>query len=197
MTELFADHPWLLPLAIFLGRLVDVTLATLRAVFVAKGARNIAPIFGFFEVFIWITIIGQIFAQADDFWSYFSYAAGYAVGTYLGLTVESKIGFGFVRLRIFTEKTGHDLVLRLNHENYGATTTTGRGAVASINIIEAVVRRTCAAKVEALFHEYDANAFYTIEDVRNKHKGIFVRNFSFSPTWPKRGEALHHELGGS
>ena len=181
MTELFAAYPWLLPLTIFLSRLVDVTLATLRAVFVAKGARNIAPIFGFFEVFIWITIIGQILSQANDLWSYLSYAAGYAVGTYLGLTIENKIGFGFVRLRIFTEKQGRDLVLRLNQENYGATASIGRGAVASINIIETVVRRTCTAKVEALFHEYDANAFYTIEDVRSKHKGIFVRKFSFIP----------------
>ena len=190
MSELFNAFPWLLPLAIFLSRLVDVTLATLRAVFVAKGARNITPIFGFFEVFIWMTIIGQILAQANDFWSYFSYAAGYAVGTYLGLTVENKIGFGFVRLRIFTEKPGHDLVLQLNHENYGATAAIGWGAVASINIVETVVRRICTAKVETLFHDYDANAFYTIEDVRSKHRGIFVRNFSFSPAGLKREEAL-------
>lgn len=190
MTELLTDYPWVLPLAIFLSRLLDVTLATLRAVFVAKGARNIAPVFGFFEVLIWISIIGQVFALANDFWSYLSYAAGYAVGTYLGLTIESKIGFGFVRLRIFTEKPGRNLVLMLHHENFGATATAGQGAVSAINMVETVVRRTCAAKVEALFHDYDANAFYTIEDVRSKHRGIFVRNFSFSPVPFKQKEAL-------
>lgn len=188
MTELFAAYPWLLPIAIFLGRLIDVSLATLRAVFVAKGARNIAPIFGFFEVLVWITIVGQILSQANDFWSYLSFAAGYAVGTYLGLTIEEKIGFGFVRLRLFTEKSGDDLVLKLNRENCGATITTGRGAVSEISVVETVVRRTWAAKVEALFHEYDAHAFYTIEDVRSKHKGIFSRDF-FDQAKFKRGAA--------
>lgn len=67
MTEFLAAYPWSLPLIIFFGRIVDVSLGTLRIVFVSRGARNIAPLIGFVEIFIWIVVIAQVFAHADGF----------------------------------------------------------------------------------------------------------------------------------
>ena len=49
-----------LPFLIVIARMLDVTLGTLRIIFVSRGNRLIAPILGFFEVLIWIVVIGQI-----------------------------------------------------------------------------------------------------------------------------------------
>jgi len=159
---------------------LDVTLGTLRLVFISKGAKHIAPIVGFVEIFIWVSVIAQMLSHANGFWSYFSYAAGYAVGTYIGLSLEIKIGFGYLILRVFTAKTGHDLVTTLNAANFGATMIEGYGAVSRVNIIETVFRRTSLSEVTRIIGDYDHNAFYTVEDVRTKQKGIFARYLGLS-----------------
>ena len=91
MFDFLDVYPWLLPFLIFLGRICDVTLGTLRIIFVSKGEKNKAPIIGFFEVFIWIVIISQILARANDLPAYLSYAAGYATGNYVGILIEQRI----------------------------------------------------------------------------------------------------------
>lgn len=177
MTEFLATYPWALPLVIFFGRIIDVSLGTLRIVFVSRGARHIAPVIGFVEIFIWIVVIAQIFNQANGFLAYFSYAGGYAVGTYLGLTLENKIGFGYVILRLFTKLHGVGLVNTLNQKGYGATIIAAEGAFAKVDVVETVVRRVDLRQVENMLQQFDPEAFYTIEDVRTRRRGIFAKYF--------------------
>ena len=85
MFDFLDIYPWLLPIVIFFGRIFDVSLGTLRIIFVSKGEKYIAPVIGFVEVFIWVVIISQILTRANDLVSYLSYAAGYASGNYIGI----------------------------------------------------------------------------------------------------------------
>jgi uncharacterized protein YebE (UPF0316 family) len=175
MSELFDLYPWLLPLVIFFGRICDVTLGTLRIIFVSKGERNKAPIVGFLEVFIWIVIISQIISRANDLVSYLAYAGGYAAGNYVGIWVENKIAFGFQIFRIFaTRNRGSSLVKLLNENGFGSTLIHGEGAVSQVDIIEAAVSRKSAQRITALLEEFDPEVFYYVEDIRSKRKGIFT-----------------------
>jgi uncharacterized protein YebE (UPF0316 family) len=83
MLDFLDLYPWLLPFMIFFGRIIDVTLGTMRIIFVSKGEKLKAPLIGFFEVFIWVVVISQILVRANDLVSYLSYAAGYAAGNYM------------------------------------------------------------------------------------------------------------------
>ena len=122
MFEFIEAHPWLLPACIiFFGRICDVTLGTLRIIFVSKGERNKAPIVGFFEVLIWVCVISQIFQNATDFKVYLAYAAGYATGNYIGITIENKIAFGYQLFRIYTNKDCAELTKMLNQKGFGST----------------------------------------------------------------------------
>jgi uncharacterized protein YebE (UPF0316 family) len=76
MLDFLDLYPWLLPFMIFFGRIIDVTLGTMRIIFVSKGEKLKAPLIGFFEVFIWVVVISQILVRANDLVSYLSYAAG-------------------------------------------------------------------------------------------------------------------------
>jgi hypothetical protein len=51
---------WDSAILIFLSRIMDVSLGTVRVIFVSRGMKYVAPIIGFFEVLIWILVIGQI-----------------------------------------------------------------------------------------------------------------------------------------
>ena len=83
-----------MPILIFCARIADVTLGTMRIVFVARGNKLMAPLLGFFEVFIWIVAIGQVMEHANNLVCYISYAAGFATGNYFGLLVEGKLAIG-------------------------------------------------------------------------------------------------------
>ncbi|WP_298650686.1 DUF5698 domain-containing protein [uncultured Proteiniphilum sp.] len=183
MFDFLDVYPWLLPFIIFFGRIIDVTLGTLRIIFVSKGAKNIAPIIGFVEVFIWIVIISQILSRANDIVSYLSYAAGYATGNYVGILLENRIAYGILLCRIYTQKNGKELVQILNQVNFGATMTHGIGSTNEVDIIETVVDRKEMKTLAGMLTQFDSNIFYVVEDVRTKKNGIFPKRKTILSRW--------------
>jgi Uncharacterized protein conserved in bacteria len=186
MFEIFDTYQWLLPVVIFFGRICDVTLGTLRIIFVSKGERYKAPVVGFFEVFIWVFIISQIFAHANGLVSYLAYAGGYAAGNFIGILVENKIAFGYVLFRVYSKKDGHQLAQLLNHENFGSTFIKGEGVISEVDIVETVVSRKSQQQVKKIIDNFDPSAFYLIEDIRSKQKGIF--SIASSAGMPRLGK---------
>ncbi len=183
MFTFLDTYPWLLPVIIFFGRVLDVSLGTLRIIFVSKGEKYKAPLIGFVEVFIWVVVISQILARANDLVSYFSYAAGYATGNYVGILLENRIAYGIILCRIYTQKNGNALVQALNQLNYGATVTHGKGSTHEVDIIEVVVDRKEMKILEEKINEFDSNSFYVVEDVRTKHNGIFPKRKNILQRW--------------
>ncbi len=178
MFTIFETYPWLLPVMIFFGRICDVTLGTLRIIFVSKGEKYKAPIVGFFEVFIWVVIISQIFSQANSLVAYVAYAAGYAAGNYVGILVENRIAFGYQLLRVYTKKEALELIKVLNSKDIGATFVKGEGAISQVHIVEIVIGRKSLNEVIGIISDFDSKVFYLVEDIRYKKEGIFtLRNF--------------------
>lgn len=174
MFTIFETYPWLLPVMIFFGRICDVTLGTLRIIFVSKGEKYKAPIVGFFEVFIWVVIISQIFSQANSLVAYIAYAAGYAAGNYVGILVENRIAFGYQLLRVYTKKEALELIKVLNSKDIGATFVKGEGAVSQVHIVEIVIGRKSLNEVIGIISDFDSKVFYLVEDIRYKKEGIFT-----------------------
>ncbi|MDR0796765.1 MAG: DUF5698 domain-containing protein [Tannerella sp.] len=178
MFEFIDSYPWLMPVIIFFGRICDVTLGTLRIIFVSKGEKTKAPIVGFFEVFIWVVVISQIFSHATNIIAYLAYAAGYATGNFVGILVENKIGFGYLSFRIYTKKDGAELIRILHNNGFGSTRITGQGAITEVSIIETVIRRKAEKKVIEIIKDFDPDTFYLIDDIRTKQKGVFALSSS-------------------
>lgn len=177
------QYPYLLPVMIFFGRIFDVTLGTLRIIFVSKGEKYKAPVIGFFEVFIWIVIISQILSRANDLIAYLSYAAGYASGNYIGILLEQRIAYGIVLCRIYTKENGIDLVSLLKGMGHGATLVRGTGSVDKVDIVETVIERKDMKNIEKTLTGFDPNVFYVIEDVRTKQNGIFNKRRNILSRW--------------
>lgn len=183
MFTFLDQYPWILPIVIFFGRIIDVSLGTLRIIFVSKGEKYKAPVIGFFEVFIWIVVISEIFSRANDMIAYLSYAGGYATGNYVGILIEKRIAFGIMLCRVYTKKSGQSLVSILNGAGFGATLVKGTGAISEVDIIETVVERKSMRKIEEMIQSFDPDAFYVAEDVRTRQKGIFPKTTSFLGAW--------------
>jgi len=162
-----------LPLLIFLARICDVSIGTLRIIFVSKGKKNIAPLLGFFEVLIWIVAISKIMQNLDNYINYIAYAAGFATGNLVGMIIEEKLAMGIQVIRVFTQLNGDDLVQSLNHSGFGATSVEARGAKEKVHLIYTIIQRHEMEKVLEIINHFSPKAFYTIEDVKAVNEGIF------------------------
>lgn len=165
----------ILPLLIFFARVGDVTISTIRIIFVMSGNRIIAPILGFFEAFIWLLAIGQIFNNIDNVWSYVAYAGGFAVGTFVGITIEEKLAYGRVVLRLFAPSNVDELIGYLEENNYRYSMLDAAGRKGKVNILFMVVRRDNLKKLLASIDEFHPKAFYTIEGVRQVSEEIHAK----------------------
>lgn len=163
-----------MPLLIFLARICDVSIGTLRIIYVSKGKRNIAPILGFFEVLIWITAISKIMQNLDNYVNYIAYAAGFATGNFVGMIIEEKLAMGILMIRVFAHELGSELVQTLNASGYGATVVEAQGAREKVNLIYTIVQRNELANVLDLINRFNPKVFYTIEDVKATNEGIFA-----------------------
>ena len=164
----------LLPLLIFLARICDVSIGTMRIIFITKGRRNIAPFLGFFEVLIWIIVISKIMQNLDNYINYIAYAAGFATGNFVGMILEEKLAVGILMVRVFAHEMGSQLVQTLNRNGYGATVVEAHGARDKVHLIYTIVQRNELANVLDVITQFNPKAFYTVEDVKAVNEGIFA-----------------------
>ena len=174
---------WLiLPLFIFVARVTDVTLQTLRIIFVSRGLKYIAPLVGFFEVLIWLLAIQQIIINLHNPLCMLAYAAGFATGNFVGLTIEHRLALGSVVVRLITTRDTSRLREVLNSRGFGVTSIQASGAKGPVEILYIVVRRENIPELIPLIMKYHPRAFYTIEDVARVSEGIFPEKRKvFSP----------------
>ncbi|MFT2011450.1 DUF2179 domain-containing protein [Pontibacter sp. 13R65] len=157
----------IIPLLIFLARICDVTLGTLRIVFISKGDKKIAPLLGFIEVLIWLVAITQVMQNLNNVASYLAWAGGFATGNFLGLRIEQKLALGQVVVRIITVEQADKLISRLIGRGYRLTSVDARGSRGKVNLLFMIVKRKKLEEVIGIIRDYNPNAFYSVEDVRS------------------------------
>ena len=164
---------FLLPFLIFLARVVDVTMGTIRVIFVSRGLKYLAPVVGFFEILIWLLAIGQIMKNLSNPVCYIAYAGGFAAGNYIGIAIAEKLSLGVVLIRVVTAKDALPLVERLKEQNYGVTSVDGHGTSGQVKVVFTVVKRREVPNIVELIKTFNPHAFYSIEEVGFVQKGIF------------------------
>jgi uncharacterized protein YebE (UPF0316 family) len=175
-------YAWVvLPILIFFARVTDVTLGTLRIIFISRGKRNIAPILGFFEVLIWIIAIGQIVQNLHSVTSYLAYAAGFATGNYIGMAVENKLAIGTLIVRIIVPADADALRAKLREAGYGVTRVDAIGTQGQVALLYSVIKRIDYPGVMDIINRTHPEAFVTAEEVRSSQSGVFPAHSSRYP----------------
>jgi uncharacterized protein YebE (UPF0316 family) len=157
----------ILPILIFLARMTDVSLGTLRIIFVSHGLKYIAPLVGFVEINIWLLAIGQIMQNLNNLITSLAYAGGFATGAFVGMLIEEKLSIGMVVVRIICKHDTTELVKSLRDANYGVTTHDAEGINGPVKIIFAVIRREDLRDVLNHINKIHPHAFYSVEDIRS------------------------------
>jgi uncharacterized protein YebE (UPF0316 family) len=162
----------ILPLLIFLARIVDVSMDTIRLIFIARGFKKFAPLIGFFQVLVWIITITRIMANLDNWTCYVAYAAGFAAGNFTGMILEEKIALGMEMIRIITQRKAENLSSALRDNGFPVTTVNATGSFGEVSVLYIIVSRKHINQVLELIRQYNPRAFYTIEDIRFVSKSL-------------------------
>jgi uncharacterized protein YebE (UPF0316 family) len=189
----FFDSPlvtWVvIPLLIILARIIDVTIGTMRIIYISRGMKFLAPLFGFLEILVWLVAIGQIMKNLNNPVYYLAYAVGFAAGNLLGIFVEERLAVGRVILRIITQKDATELTTYLRSSGYGVTAVNAEGATGPVNLLFTIIDRDKIESIVQSIQSYNPKAFYSIEDVRYVKEGIFPPSRRFSDLlWLRRKE---------
>ena len=168
----FFDVPVYLPVLIFFARIIDVSIGTIRIIVVAKGKKILASVLGFAEVFIWLVAISQIIQNLSSIEMYFGYAAGFGVGTYVGMSIEQRLSIGNLMVRIVSPGNDKSFYDYLIEKGYSATFLEGSGSTGPVSIIFTVIGKKKLKKLIQVIKEFDPKAFYTVEDVRVAKNGV-------------------------
>ncbi|HNR44283.1 MAG TPA: DUF2179 domain-containing protein [Methanofastidiosum sp.] len=165
---------WVLPILIFLARVVDVSLGTMRIIFVSKNLKKLAPIVGFFEVFIWINVIGQVMQNVNSVIHYIAYAAGFAAGNYVGIVIEERLAVGHVIARIITKENTDNLIKFLKKEKCGVTVIDAKGKKGDVKILFTVIKRKKLDAIYEAIDKFTPDSFVSVEDVKSVSEDSFV-----------------------
>jgi uncharacterized protein YebE (UPF0316 family) len=156
----------LLPLVICLAETSVVTLDTVRTIFIARGMKVQAALLGLLEVTIWLFAISQVMQNLSNPSCFLGYAAGFTIGTYLGIRIEALLALGTQIIRVLTRRDASELVTALRNAGHGVTSVEGQGATGGVHVLFTIVARKRLSEVVAMIEQFDPATLYVVEDVR-------------------------------
>lgn len=170
------NEDWLLyltPVLIFLARTVDVSIGTIRIICISRNYRVVAALLGFFEILIWLLAISQIMKNLNVWFNYVAYAGGFAMGNFVGMSIERRIALGRVVFRIIVQEDVSSLLMRFTEASYSYTVIDGQGSKGPVKLVFLVCERKDIPLIEELIRATNLKVFYSIEDVRRTEEGVF------------------------
>ena len=159
------------PLVVFLLRVTDVSMATIRMLMIMRGRRLVAPLIGFFEILLWVTAVGIVVRHLSSPLHVIGYAAGFATGNFLGLLIEERLALGIATVRTVVRDGGAELAGELRGAGFGVTEIMGRGRDGAVDVLYSVLPRkrvnACLSAIESRAPE----AFVVVDEPRTVRRG--------------------------
>jgi uncharacterized protein YebE (UPF0316 family) len=160
-------------LFIFLARVADVSLATVRVLLIFRGRKVEAALIGFFEVMIFVTALAQVVNRLDNWLNVLAYAGGFATGNLVGGLVEERLAFGHVATQIISGGHGGELRDAIREDGFGLTVLRGEGRGGPRNVLLVISRRRELGRLTQLIDRVDSEAVVVMTDARRS-----IRAFS-------------------
>lgn len=163
----------LVALGIFAMRVTNVTLDTIRVLLVFRGKRGLVWLLGFVQSIIFVIAITSVLSNLENFVNIFAYAAGFATGNVVGMSIESRLAIGHIHMTVISPLSGPGIVDALRSEGYAVTEMSGRGRSGMVTVMHIDVLRKKVDDVETIILEMDPEAFITAEEIRPLRRGFW------------------------
>lgn len=173
MEAIFTVESLLGALLIFVLRIGDMSLDTIRVLFVVRGRKGLAWVLGFFQALIFVVAISSVLSNLNNLFNVLGYAAGFATGNVVGMLIEERMALGHIHLTIYSSTRGAAVAEALRKDGFGVTEVSGRGKDGTVTVLHCSVLRKKVDAVETIVLEEDPSAFITTSDVRQVRRGFW------------------------
>jgi uncharacterized protein YebE (UPF0316 family) len=173
MSLTLSDNIWISALMIFLLRVIDMSLDTMRMLFVVRGKKPIAWILGFLQSLVFVIAISTVLANLNNILNVIGYAAGFATGNVLGMFIEERLAIGHIAMRVISSKKGSTIPDALRKAGFAVTEIQARGRDGKVTLLNSSIMRRDVSRFEDLVTKTEPGAFITAEDVRPIRVGFW------------------------
>jgi uncharacterized protein YebE (UPF0316 family) len=167
------SNPWLGALVIFGLRVINMTLDTLRMLFLLRGKKALSWGAGFFVSLIYVLLLTSVLSNLNNPLYIIAYSAGFATGGVAGMWIEERLAIGYVHLQVISPRLGVVMAQKLRESGFAVTEIPARGKDGMVSMLSLSVRRKEVASVEKVVNECDEAAFITSEDVHPVQRGFW------------------------
>ena len=157
---------------IFLVRILDVSLGTIRTIMTIKNKTLLASIIGFIEITVWFLVAKEALnTNNNNLYIVFSYALGFSTGTYIGGLLSNKYIKGYTSVQIITTNNNLENILRKN--GYGITTINIENKNQKMLILQ--IKNKTLDELKKIINKYDPKAFIVINETKYIQNGFIKR----------------------
>jgi uncharacterized protein YebE (UPF0316 family) len=146
-------------------RLVDVSLGTVRIILLSRRYRLLPALIGFVEVFTWLVAATLVFSNLNSWPRMLAYAGGFALGTFLGALLESRLGVGNTMMRVVAPVASPQVAPALRDAGFPATVINADGRDGGVRLAFSIIPRRRRKEALRIVHEVDPAAFVTLQDI--------------------------------
>lgn len=173
MEFILTNETLLVALGIFVARLINQSIDTIRFMMMLRGRKGIAWVLGVAETAIFVVTLSAVFSDLQNILYIVAYSTGFATGNTLGMIIEERMAIGHVNLRIISPKRGSAIADKLRAEGYGVTEIPARGRDGMVTLLDVSVRRKQVKRVHDIAQKIDEAAFITGEELRPMLRGFW------------------------
>jgi uncharacterized protein YebE (UPF0316 family) len=163
----------LMALAIFLLRIGDMSLDTIRMLFVIRGRKALAWGLGFGQSLLFVVAISSVLTNLNNPVTILAYAAGFATGNVVGMLIEERMAIGYLQFTIISSNRGAAIAEQLRKSGYAVTEIPARGRNGTVTMLQTNVKRKDMDNIETIVLEADPEAFITLDEVRPVRRGYW------------------------
>lgn len=163
---------------IFLAKIVEISISTIRLVYINKGEKLIGALLGFIEILIWLIVVSSVLNNiTEDPIKILIYAVAFSLGNYIGVTIESKIAVGLSSLQVVVnEDDGCILANALREQGFGVTIVEGTGRDDSKKqLLFIQLKRKKISEAIKLIQSINSKAFISVNDVKSLRGGFIKK----------------------
>lgn len=152
-------------LLIFLTRLTDVTIGTLRISMLVRGYRQIAGVLSFIEALLWLFATSKAIQGIDDPLKFLAFGAGFASGTLLGSTIDGWLALGSCVIRVIAPVESPQVADTLREMGLDITVVNATGATGDARLTFGIIPKRKQKYILKTISAINPNALVSIDAV--------------------------------
>lgn len=175
MTVHLTTEALLAALLIFVLRIANSGIGTIRLIVMARGQRRVAVTLAFLEALTFAVTIAGVATDLTNIPNLMAYCIGFSVGNWVGMAIEARFIVSYVRINVFAKESGPAIAAALREKGYGVTESIGKGLEGHVDLLNCIATRRDVPTIIDTVHDINPSAFTFIEEARSVQRGYIRR----------------------